>query len=203
MKEFWDNRYAETEFAYGSEANKFLKEELIKIPKGKILFPADGEGRNSVFAATLGWEVTSFDISHEGQKKALQLAKNKQVKIEYFVEDLEKIGFKNDQFDVIALIFAHFPSNIKSHYHQLLSTYLKKGGKVIFEAFSKKHIDYNTKNEKVGGPKDIDTLFSKEEIVNDFKEFEIIELSEKEVELNEGKYHIGKGSVIRFVGKKI
>jgi hypothetical protein len=85
----------------------------------------------------------------------------------------------------------------------LLSTYLKKGGKVIFEAFSKKHIDYNTKNEKVGGPKDIDTLFSKEEIVNDFKEFEIIELSEKEVELNEGKYHIGKGSVIRFVGKKI
>ena len=202
MKEFWDSRYAETEFAYGTEANDFLKEELVKLPVGKILFPADGEGRNSVFAATLGWEVTSFDISQEGRNKAMQLAANKQVKIDYQVGLLEDLHFENEQFDAIAFIFAHFPSAIKSHYHQTISGFLKTGGTVIFEAFSKKHIEYNSINEKVGGPKDVDTLCSIAEIENDFKDFEIIELREQEVELNEGKYHIGTGSVIRFVGRK-
>jgi hypothetical protein len=202
MKEFWDSRYAETEFAYGTEANDFLKEELVKLPVGKLLFPADGEGRNSVFAATLGWEVTSFDISQEGRNKAMQLAANKQVEIDYQVGLLEDLHFEKEQFDAIALIFAHFPSAIKSHYHQTISGFLRKDGTVIFEAFSKKHIDYNSANEKVGGPRDVDTLCSIAEIENDFNNFEIIELREQEVELNEGKYHIGTGSVIRFVGRK-
>ena len=202
MKEFWDNRYAESEFAYGTEANDFLKEKLLTLPVGKILFPADGEGRNAVYAATLGWKVTSFDISEEGRNKALLLATNKQVEIDYHVGSLENLNFKKEQFDAIAFIFAHFPSAIKSNYHQTIAGFLKPGGVVIFEAFSKKHIEYNSVNEKVGGPKDIDTLFSIDEIKKDFLNFDIIELSEQVVELNEGKYHVGKGSVIRFVGKK-
>jgi hypothetical protein len=79
---------------------------------------------------------------------------------------------------------------------------LRKGGYIIFEAFSKKHIDYVTKNEKVGGPKDIASLFSIDEIKSDFANYEIIELVEKEIELSEGQFHNGKGSVIRFVGRK-
>jgi len=202
MKEFWDSRYAESEFAYGTEANEFLKEELVKLPVGKLLFPADGEGRNSVFAATLGYEVTSFDISQEGRNKAMQLAANKQVEIDYHVGSLENLNLKKEQFDAIPFIFAHFPSSIKSNYHQTIVGFLKPGGKVIFEAFSKKHIEYNFVNEKVGGPRDVATLCSIAGIENDFKDFEIIELREQEVELNEGKYHIGTGSVIRFVGRK-
>jgi len=73
---------------------------------------------------------------------------------------------------------------------------------VIFEAFSKKHLDYLARNEKVGGPKDIDSLFSIEEIKADFSEYEIIELAETEIFLHEGLYHNGYGSVIRFAGKK-
>jgi hypothetical protein len=73
---------------------------------------------------------------------------------------------------------------------------------IIFEAFSKRHIDYIRKNEKVGGPKDIAQLFSIDEIKSDFANYEIIELEEKEIELNEGLFHNGKGSVIRFVGRK-
>ena len=76
-------------------------------------------------------------------------------------------------------------------------------GIIIFESFSKKHIDYITANEKVGGPKDVDSLFSIEEIKADFPNYEIIELEEKEIELNEGLFHIGTGSVIRFVGRKV
>lgn len=79
---------------------------------------------------------------------------------------------------------------------------MKKGGTIIFEAFSKKHLDYIIRNEKVGGPTDIRMLFSVEEIKADFSDYEIIELEEKEIELNEGLYHNGIGSVIRFTGKK-
>lgn len=79
---------------------------------------------------------------------------------------------------------------------------MRKGGLIIFEAFSKRHIDYIAKNEKVGGPKEIAMLFSFEELQSDFAKYEIIELVEKEIELSEGLFHNGKGSVIRFVGRK-
>ncbi len=84
----------------------------------------------------------------------------------------------------------------------MLDQYLRKGGFIIFEAFSKKHLDYVTKNEKVGGPKDIESLFSIEEIKADFPGYSIIELQETEIELREGLFHNGTGSVIRFVGQK-
>ena len=100
------------------------------------------------------------------------------------------------------MIYAHFPTDIKSLYHKTLDKYLRKNGLIIFEAFSKKHLDYISKNEKMGGPKDIGMLFSIEEVKSDFENYEIIELVEKEIELNEGMFHLGKGSVIRFVGRK-
>jgi ubiquinone/menaquinone biosynthesis C-methylase UbiE len=201
-KDFWNKRYSEPDFVYGEEANIFLKTELEKLPIGRILFPADGEGRNSVFAATKEWEVSAFDISEEGKKKAIQLTEKNKVKIEYQVGELNDLDYKPKQFDAVALIYAHFPGKIKSSCHKEIDKLLKKDGTIIFEAFSKKHLEYNSKNPEVGGPKDPDTLFSIKEIKSDFSNYEIIELSEKEVELNEGKFHIGLGSVIRFVGRK-
>ena len=200
--ERWDDRYRNTVFAYGKEPNMYLQEQLSKLAIGTILFPAEGEGRNAVFAATLGWKVSAFDISTEGKKKALLLAASNEVTIDYQVGELETLNYNAGQFDAIALIYAHFPAGIKSLYHKTLDKYLRQNGVVIFEAFSKKHVDYIAKNEKVGGPKDITMLFSTEELAADFSDYEIIELVEKEVELNEGLYHNGKGSVIRFMGRK-
>ena len=198
----WDERYSQGEYAYGEAPNNYLKNELDKLTPGTILFPAEGEGRNAVYAAINGWDVAAFDISVEGQKKALQLAAKHNVEINYWVGALETLPLAENQFDALALIYAHFPADIKSSYHKTLSSFLHKGGIVIFEAFSKKHIDYIAKNEKVGGPRDIASLFSIEEIQADFSDFDIITLEEVEIELNEGIYHNGTGSVIRFVGKK-
>lgn len=198
----WNDRYAGEEFAYGEEPNNYLKEQLTKLDAGKILFPAEGEGRNAVFAAKEGWTVSAFDISNEGLKKALQLAEKNNVSIEYQIGELQTLNYQEGQFDAIALIYAHFPANIKSQLHKELDKYLRKGGIIIFEAFSKNHLDYLAKNEKVGGPKDIESLFSIEEIEADFNNYEIIELNETVIHLNEGIYHNGEGSVIRFVGRK-
>ena len=198
----WNDRYSKDEFAYGEQPNNYLKEQLEQLNTGTILFPAEGEGRNAVFAAKIGWTVSAFDISIEGKNKALQLAATNKVSIDYQVGELQTLSYHNGQFDAIALIYAHFPANIKSLYHKTIDKYLRKGGTIIFEAFSKKHIEYLSKNEKMGGPRDLESLFSTDEINADFTNYEIIELVEKEIELNEGLFHNGQGSVIRFTGRK-
>lgn len=200
--ERWNDRYSNEEFAYGEEPNNYFKEQIEKLNPGTILFPAEGEGRNAIYAAKLGWKVSAFDISEEGKNKALKLAEINNVTIDYQVGELETLDYHTEQFDAIALIYAHFPAEIKSEIHRTLETYLRKNGIIIFEAFSKKHLEYLAINDKVGGPKDIESLFSIEEIQADFPNYEIIELTEKEIELNEGLFHNGKGSVIRFVGRK-
>ncbi len=198
----WNERYSQADYAYGTQPNQFLQQQLEKLTPGSILFPAEGEGRNAVFAAQLGWRVSAFDISTEGKTKALQLAQSNQVTIDYQVGELQNLDYASGQFDVITLIYAHFPAAIKSAYHQTLNGFLRKGGVVIFEAFSKKHLDCIAQNPKVGGPKELDMLFSIEEIQTDFANYEFLELQEIEIELNEGIYHNGTGSVIRFIGRK-
>ena len=198
MKEFWNKRYADKEMAYGIEPNVFFASEIEKLKVGKILLPAEGEGRNAVFAAKLGWQVSAFDISKEGQQKAEILAAKSNVNFDYFVGGFDDINYKKESFDCIALIYAHFPPHLKSKYHKILDGYLKKNGIIILEGFGKKQIE----NPKSGGPKNVDMLFSMEQIEQDFSNYEIIELSEKEVVLNEGLYHNGKSAVIRFVGRK-
>ncbi len=201
-KDMWNERYMDNDFVYGKEPNLFFKEWLQKFELGSLLMPADGEGRNGVYAAQLGWDVTSSDLSEEGKSKTLELAKEKQVKLEYIVGDFEELQFHKESFDAIGLIYAHFAAEKKSLLHQKLNDFLKPGGVIIFEAFSKAHLVYNRLNPKVGGPKDIDMLFSKAEIAADFENYEVLLLEEKEIILEEGKYHNGKSSVIRFVERK-
>lgn len=202
MKEIWNERYAQSGFAYGDAPNVFLQMQLPKIETGKILFAAEGEGRNAVFAATLGWEVSAFDWSEDGKNKAMMLANQQHVSLDYRVGEFAEIEYPQAHFDVVALIYAHFSADKKSEYHKILDTYVKKGGYVILEGFSKKNLDYVAQNPGIGGPKDIDMLFSVQEIQADFANYEVVLLEEIEVELQEGKYHNGKGSVVRFVGRK-
>ncbi|RYU91927.1 class I SAM-dependent methyltransferase [Mucilaginibacter terrigena] len=202
MKEFWDDRYRHTGYAYGIAPNRFLEEQLPQFKSGSILLPADGEGRNGVFAAHLGWQVTSVDLSAEGRIKALKLAENANVKLAYLVGDIENIPFKPASFDAIALIYAHFAASNKAAIHQKLNWYLKPGGILILEAFRKEHISYNEVNPNVGGPKELGMLYSTEELTVGFPDHDILLLEEKDIVLDEGKYHQGSGAVLRYVGRK-
>lgn len=202
MKEFWNQRYGAKEYAYGVEPNQFLKEELERIKPGKALFPAEGEGRNAVFAAKLGWEVFAFDISESGKMKAEKLAGLEGVSLDYQVGTLEEMNYEKESFDLIVLIFAHFPKPIRSLIHAGLLELLKPGGLVILEGFSKAHLAFSTANPKAGGPKEISMLFSREELMEDFASLQEISLDEIEVFLSEGEFHQGQSSVIRMIGQK-
>lgn len=203
MKAMWNERYAHKEYAYGVQPNVFLKETLQNFPlSGKILLPADGEGRNGVYAAEQGLDVTSFDISVEGKKKALSLAEQHGVKLRYEVGNLFEEEMLTQEYNAVALIYAHFPPNVRAQYHQKLVDLLNAGGLVIIEAFSKNHLPYREKNPKVGGPANVEMLFSIESVEADFPTLEILHLEEVETDLHEGIYHVGKGKVVRFIGRK-
>ncbi|MBR9921255.1 MAG: class I SAM-dependent methyltransferase [Bacteroidetes bacterium] len=203
MKDFWDERYGADEYAYGTEPNTFFKASLEKLKlSGKILLPAEGEGRNAVFAAQQGLDVYAFDLSEAGQKKALKLADEKGVDIHYAVGEFSHHDFAPESFDTIGLIFAHFPAEKREVYHRKLADYLKKGGIIILEAYSKEQIKYNSVNPKSGGPRNEAMLFSTGEIEKWFDHFEILLLEQRIVTFQEGLYHQGEGSVVRFIGRK-
>lgn len=203
MKEFWNSRYQDDKYAYGTQANIFFKQTLHNLNlKGTLLLPLEGEGRNAVFAAQFGLEVTAFDYSEVAQNKALALASKNGVSFSYLIGDINSVEFDDASFDAIALIFAHFPPQLRSDYHRKLSKYLKPGGIIILEGFSKNHLLVSKDNLRTSGPQNIELLFTKDNILSDFEGFETLLVSEEIVELNEGDYHQGKSSVIQYIGKK-
>ena len=202
MKGFWDERYKQKDYAYGKTPNEYLKSKLEELEPGEILFPAEGEGRNAVFAAKNGWKVSAFDISAEGKKKALKLAEEEGVEIDYHTTPLSSLGYDKNQFDAIALIYAHLQPAERKDYFRFFTHILKNNGKIIFEGFSKKHLEYQEKYPTVGGPKEEKMLFSEKEIKEAFPDLDFLEYYEGEIELNEGEFHKGKGWVIRFVAQK-
>ncbi len=195
MKEFWNERYSQSDYIYGTEPNEYFKEKIQQYELGKLLLPAEGEGRNAVFAAKLGWEVTAFDWSEKAQLKAVALAEANQVHINYWVSEVNDLAFEPASFDAVAFIFAHFPADLKLNYNQKIATFLKPGGALIVEVFSKKQLEYQ-KTQRSGGPQNINILYSIEEVQTAFADFDFVELEEKEIYLNEGANHSGYGSVI-------
>ena len=103
--EMWDRRFGLEAFAYGKEPNVWLKNRIESMnpdSNSKALFPADGEGRNAVWAAGKGWNAEVFDLSEEGKKKCMQLAESCNVTVEYHVDDLVLRSFETEDYDLIA-----------------------------------------------------------------------------------------------------
>ncbi len=195
--EFWNARYSDNEYAYGKEPNQFFAEEIKKLTPGTALFPCDGEGRNSVYAAALGWKVSAFDFSASGKEKADKLASENNVEITFQTADASAVEYEAEQFDLIVFTFAHLPENIRMRLHKEAINWLKTGGEIIYEAYNPKQLNNNT-----GGPKDLSMLGSRDVIAADFGSLTTQYLEELQVEVNEGKFHNGVADVIRFVGRK-
>ncbi|WP_395633310.1 class I SAM-dependent methyltransferase [Flavobacterium sp.] len=198
MTDFWNERYAQEEYAYGLQPNVFFKDAIGEIPKGKLLFPAEGEGRNAVFAAQLGYEVYAFDTSKEAKIKADKLAEAYGVTLDYNVGNLEALNYPENYFDAVILIYAHVPAEVRTEFCQHLLRLLKPNGQIIFEGFSQEQLHYTS-----GGPKNSEMLFSESQVKNDFLNVTFDLLTTEVISLDEGKYHQGLGSVVRFKAKKL
>lgn len=193
---FWNSRYSQEEYVYGQEPNIFFSETLQSLDSGKILLPADGEGRNGVYAAMLGWEVTSFDASTAGQYKAEQLARQKGVELNYQIHTYQSFESSPNYYDSCALIYSHIHPDQRKKFHQKLRDWLKVGATIILEAFNKEQLTRTS-----GGPKDPDMLYHEEMLRSDFYYCSDVNIENKIIQLSEGKHHVGEASVIRMIAK--
>lgn len=197
-KTFWNERYQANETTYGIEPNDFFKSQLDQLTPGKLLLPAEGEGRNALYAARQGWQVTAYDFSEVARIKTLQQALHLNLlNIEYHVQDLSQIELPENTFDAIGIIFVHLPESIRKHLHGTCVQSLRPGGRIILEVFSKSQLQYNS-----GGPKDYDLLSSLEILQQDFAPLTMNLMEERLIELSEGFFHSGPAHVVRMVATK-
>jgi SAM-dependent methyltransferase len=201
MAQFWDSRYSDTDFAYGTTPNDFLVEQCSKIPAGgRVLCLAEGEGRNAVFLAKQGYAVTAVDQSETGLQKAQKLADESGVTIQTIQADLLEFDIESNYFDGIVSIFGHLPPKIRLPLHVKVVEALKPTGVFLLEAYTVKHYDM----PGIGGPppQARETMNSLEELKNELRGLDLIVGQEVEREVKEGKYHKGLSATVQVVGKK-
>jgi SAM-dependent methyltransferase len=197
MKAMWNERYQQDIYQYGINPNDFMAEQIRQMPAGRILFPGAGEGRDAVFAAKLGWEAHAFDLSEQGQSKALKLASQEKTRIHFKVADATLVKFPLASFDAIALTYFHLPIEIRLPFYANCVSWLKPGGIILIEGFSKKQLGLSS-----GGPKNIDWLFSAQELETEFPGLKILTNQEKQRVLDEGPLHQGLAEVVQFIAQK-
>jgi len=195
---FWDERYAEPGYAYGTEPNAFLAAQQARLrPGGRALVVADGEGRNGVWLARQGLAVLSVDASGVGLAKAQALAATYGVTIDTLQADLTTWDWPLAEYDVVVAIFAHFRPEHRARLHASMVAALRPGGMVILEAFTPAQLGYAS-----GGPRDPEMLYSADLLRADFAAAEILLLDETLTELDEGRYHRGTGAVVRMLARR-
>ncbi len=204
MKEFWNERYADVEYAYGTNPNEFLVAEYSRIKSddgiAKILCIAEGEGRNACFLASKGFEVTAVDQSAQGLAKTKQLGKTLGVEITTIEADLEHFEIDPASWDGIVSISAHLPPALRKKVHSKIVSGLKPGGILILEAYTEKHLDMLG----IGGPPahQKEMFMALAELEQELQSLDFIIAQETERHLHEGKYHQGLSAVVQVVAQR-
>lgn len=196
MNTFWDQRYSSREYVYGTEPNARFRRMIDALPAGRILLPGEGEGRNAVYAAGKGWEVVALDQSTEGRCKALNLAKERNVILEYRVEDLATAMLPPASFDLISLIFVHLPPQIRPFIHARLIQSLRPGGIIHMLGFRPEQLEMGT-----GGPRTPELLYTREMLEEDFASLQDLQFELIEEHFEEGPFHQGLYRGIEMTGK--
>jgi len=192
----WNERYNSENFLFGKEPNRFFKEMIDGLTPGKILLPAEGEGRNAVYAAKMGWDVYAFDASSVGKDKALQLAEQEGVNINYSVGMIEDFTPVPGEFDAVSLIFCHLQPAVRHQFFDKLIESIAPGGILFLEGFRKEQLGL-----KSGGPSDPEMLYSATQLATDFNQLDDLSITLETVWLDEGLGHQGEAKVVRLAGK--
>lgn len=198
MNTMWDERYDDVAYAFGTDPNDFLRDEVGRLSSGgNVLCLADGEGRNGVYLAEQGYVVRSVDLSVVGLKKADRLAVQRGVSIETAVADLAEYPLEEARWDGIVSIFCHLPSPVRASLHQRVVAGLKPGGVFILEAYTPDQLAHGT-----GGPSSVDLLMTSTALEGELGGLDLIVNRQIERDVIEGSFHTGRAAVVQIVGCK-
>jgi SAM-dependent methyltransferase len=195
----WETRYSVPDYVFGREPNYFLAACKRLLPRsGRALAVADGEGRNGVWLAEQGLDVTSIDFSPAAQAKGIALAKERGVDVTFIRADVHAWEYPEAAFDVVVEIFTQFstPAERARKWAGMRRT-LKPGGLLIIQGYTPKQLDYGT-----GGPKEVENLYSRDMLLAAFGDFHDVQIIEEEREMHEGAAHGGMSAVIGLTARK-
>ncbi len=191
----WDERFSEPAYAYGTEPNDFLREVAPRIPRGRVLCLAEGQGRNAVYLASLGHDVTAMDLSAVGLARARELAAAKGVRIATVQADLADFVIEPGAWQGIVAIFMHLPPDLRARVLRAAATGLAPGGAFVQETYGPAQPRYGT-----GGPREPDRLASLAEMQALLPGLEFAVAREVERDVVEGPHHTGRSATVQLLG---
>jgi SAM-dependent methyltransferase len=197
--ERWEKRFGAPGYLFGTAPNAFVNRKASLLKRGqKALSIADGEGRNGIFLAECGLDVTMFDFSPTALAKARELAKQRGVSLKIEQADLYKYAWPNEQYDVVVGIFFQFcPPPERAKVFAGMRQALKPGGLLLLEGYRPEQLKYKT-----GGPSEVENLYTRALLEEAFAGFASLEIEEYDAEVQEGSGHGGMSALIDLVGRK-
>ena len=165
----WNQRYTEREWVWSLSPTRSLVEAVAELPTGKALDAGAGEGRNSIWLASRGWQVTAVDFSSVGVNKGRAIAEHQQVHIDWRCEDIANFLPEPGSLDLIIWVYMHIPNQRRQEIWQELLPGLAAGGHFIYIGHDPGNI-----GRQAGGPQDADVLASTESVVSDLRGHQIV-----------------------------
>ena len=196
-QDFWDQRFRESGYAYGTEPNDFLRASVAKLPPGDALCLAEGGGRNAVHLALKGHRVTAQDLSPVGLEKAQQLAQDQGVNLTCVRGDLREFKPEPESVDLVVAIWMHLEPELRALVHRRAVRALRPGGHLILEAYTPEQLRHGT-----GGPPNPELLITAQQLQNELQGLTWLELQETERRIKEGPLHQGQSAVVQAFGQK-
>lgn len=198
---FWSARYRDAgdNYLFGTAPNKFLMQQAARFSAGMaVLSVADGEGRNAVWLAEQGCQVTATEISPVALEKAAKLARGRHATVDFVQADILNWDWPVAEFDAVVGIFIQFASP-DERVRQLggMKQAVKPGGLLLLQGYTPKQLEYRT-----GGPSAVEQLYTEALLRELFADWEIVLLNEHEDSLAEGAAHAGRSALIDLVARK-
>ncbi|MFC7063756.1 methyltransferase domain-containing protein [Halobacillus seohaensis] len=194
----WDQRFSEEGFVYGTKVNKFVGDHAGLLPeRAKVACFAEGEGRNAIYLAGLGHELTAYDQSQVGLDKMVKLASEQGVKVTPMKLDLTKERVGQQENDAAVMVFGHVPKSDQPFLIENMFDSVKSGGLVMFEVYSEEQLEYGT-----GGPPSKELLYHPADVLDWLAGILVIHFYYGEATRREGDRHTGLGHVIQVVARK-
>jgi len=195
----WEERFSIGEYLFGEGPNSYLASKAALLAKGsRALSIADGEGRNSVWLAEQGLRVDAFDFSPTGVKKAMRLARNRGVHVNFNVSEMFQWNWAPSTYDLVAAIFIQFltPPE-RERLLSLIKRTLTPGGLFILQGYGLEQLKYGT-----GGPSEPDQLYTEPMIREALADMDILEILSYEEQLTEGTAHAGTSALMGVLARK-
>ena len=197
--ERWNTRFSSDEYVFGTEPNALLRSQVDRLLAGRsVLSVADGEGRNGVWLASRGLQVTAVEGSPVAIAKARRLAAARGVALGFVEADLTTWTWPHAAFDVVVAIFIQFVGPpLRERIFAGMMSALKPGGLLLLQGYRPEQIANGT-----GGPRTPEYLYTEDQLRRDFAGMIIDHLVAHDTVLHEGAGHEGASAVIDLVARK-